>query len=90
LEALTFQAPFLIRKMPETIEYVGEDYPLFFTSLQDLQNLLDNEALLRRKMIEAHTFLRLLNSTALYTVDAMAIEMMNCTSRAITPQPWPP
>jgi hypothetical protein len=90
LDALTFQAPFLIRKLPETIEYVGEDYPLFFTSLQGVQNLLNDEELLQQKMTDAHTYLKLLNSTHAYTVDAMAIEMMNCTTRAITPQPWPP
>jgi hypothetical protein len=79
LEALTFQAPFLIRKMPETIEHIGEDYPLFFTSLQTVQNLLDDEALLQQKMMEAHTYLKLLDPTNLYSADSMAIEMMNCT-----------
>jgi hypothetical protein len=87
LEALTFQTPFLIRKMPGTIEYMGEDYPLFFASLQSVQNLLDDEALLRQKMIEAHNYLKLLDPTNRYSADSMAMEMMNCTVWAMTPSP---
>jgi hypothetical protein len=68
-----------------------EDYPLFFTSLQIVQNLLDDEALLQQKMMEAHTYLKLLDSTKLYSADSMAIEMTNCTLGAMAhwPQPQP-
>jgi Protein of unknown function (DUF707) len=89
LESLTFQTPFLIRKMPETIEYMGEDYPLFFTTLQSIQNLLDDEAMLRQKMMEAHTYLQLLDSTHLYSVDSMAREMTNCTLGGMAHWPQP-
>jgi hypothetical protein len=59
-----------------------------FTSLQSV-HLLNDEGLLQRKMMEAHTYLTLLDPTNLYLADSMAIEMMSRTLGGMAHWPRP-
>jgi hypothetical protein len=82
LQAMALQAPILIRKGEETEEYLGENYPLFFASTSDLQKLLNDEATLSSKMLEAHLYLKGRIHTMSYSTEAMARQMLNCTLEA--------
>jgi hypothetical protein len=78
LECMALQVPCLIRKLSGPVEYLGEDYPLFFTSFDELQQLMDNEDELRTKMWDAHHYLKALD-TSNYTVEHLGQRLMNCT-----------
>jgi hypothetical protein len=84
LAAMALQLPILIRKMEETEEYLGEMYPLFFASTSDLQTLLNDEAILSSKMLEAHLYLKgRMDTVVSYSTEAMARQMLDCTLEAM-------
>jgi hypothetical protein len=82
MESLALQAPFLIRKLDGPVEYLGEDYPLFFSHLDEVQYWLDNEDVLREKMLEAHRYLQQLDTSG-YTIEHFGEQMVNCTMAAM-------
>jgi hypothetical protein len=78
LECMALQVPCLIRKLNGPVEYLGEDYPLFFSSFDELQQLIDNEDELRTKMWDAHHYLKALD-TRNSKVEHLGQQLMNCT-----------
>lgn len=42
LECLIRNIPFFVSKIPGIIEYLGEEYPMYFNSINDLENILNN------------------------------------------------
>jgi hypothetical protein len=82
LEGLALHTPFLIRKLDGPIEYLGEDYPLFFSDLDEVQYWLDNEYVLGEKMIEAHRYLQQLDTRA-YTIENFGEQILNCTLKGM-------
>lgn len=55
IEAIVRHIPIVVRRLPATIEYLGEDYCLFFDDLDEVQYLLMNDTLLTKanKQLEA-------------------------------------
>jgi predicted GH43/DUF377 family glycosyl hydrolase/GTP:adenosylcobinamide-phosphate guanylyltransferase len=53
LECIERQTPLLVNKIPSVVEYLGEEYPLFYENLEDLNFLLQSE-----KILEAHEYLK--------------------------------
>lgn len=43
LECIVRNTPIIINKIPAVIEYLGDDYPLYFNNLIEINNLLTNE-----------------------------------------------
>ena len=41
LECILRRTPIIVNKLPATIYYLGEDYPLFFNNIDDIPNLLN-------------------------------------------------
>jgi len=52
IEAIVRHIPMIVRKLPATIEYLGEDYCLFFEELTEVYDLLENETLLRKAHLQ--------------------------------------
>jgi hypothetical protein len=52
IEAIVRHIPMIVRKLPATIEYLGEDYCLFFEELSEVYDLLENETLLRKAHLQ--------------------------------------
>jgi hypothetical protein len=82
LECMALHVPCLISKLDGPVEYLGEEYPLFFSSTDELQLLLDDETALRAKMLAAHNYLKLRDMSA-YTIDYMGKQLINCTLHAM-------
>jgi hypothetical protein len=78
VEALKMKAPFLIRKESGLVDYLGEEYPLYFVSWTEVQTLLKDKRLVQRKMLEAHTYLKA-RDASVYSAEHLARQMMNCT-----------
>lgn len=62
IECIVRQTPIFVRRMEATIEYLGEDYPLFFDELSDVENMLKNV----NKIIDGHKYLKELNKDKKY------------------------
>lgn len=58
LEAIALDAPFLVRELPGTVEYLGQNYPFLFKDFEDLQKLLEDEDHLRMLLLKGHNYLK--------------------------------
>ena len=61
LELMYLNIPFFVNKLDAVIEYIGNDYPLYFNSLKDIENIINNKELLIKKMKEANEYLKKIN-----------------------------
>eukprot|EP01084_Bolivina_argentea_P058524 106858_1 len=86
LEAIALNAPFFIRKLDSTMEYIGNDYPLFFQTFNELRSMLilqENE--LKSLLLKAHFYLKKMDKSHL-TLDQFAESLLNCVATSnVTP-----
>ena len=59
LECIMHNTPILINYLPSTVEYLGQDYPFYFTNLADAQVKLDSITLI----IDTHHYLKNMDKT---------------------------
>jgi len=60
LECIIRNTPIIVNKLEAVVEYLGDDYPLYFENLSDIPSLLEKD-----KIIEAHQYLCKLDKTEL-------------------------
>ena len=60
LECIVRNTPLIVNNHPAIIEYLGENYPLYFNSIDDLNNII-NDNNLNSKIKEAHLYLVSMN-----------------------------
>jgi hypothetical protein len=53
LECIVRCTPLIVKKLPAIIEYLGEDYPLYFDNLTELHDLINE-----KNIIKAHHYLK--------------------------------
>jgi hypothetical protein len=53
LECIVRKTPIVVNKLPGVVDYLGENYPLYFSELEDVPALLTEE-----KLLEAHEYLK--------------------------------
>ena len=58
LECIVRNTPIFLNKIEGIVEYLGEDYPLYFETLEDVKNLLTTT-----KIVEAHEYLKNMDKT---------------------------
>jgi hypothetical protein len=71
IECIIRNTPIIVNKLEAVVEYLGEDYPLYFENLEDVPLLLSNE-----KIIEAHNYLCNLNKSEYY-IDFFCKKVLN-------------
>jgi hypothetical protein len=54
LECIVRNTPIVVRKMPAVVEYFGDDYPLYFSSLEEAAAKIEDDSMI----VEAHEYLR--------------------------------
>lgn len=57
LEMMSSNTPFFVKKIPAVVEYVGNDYPMFFTDLSEVEEKLKDEEKLKELYAETHEYL---------------------------------
>jgi len=57
LECLEMNIPAFVTRLPATEEYLGKDYPMFFTDLPEIEKVINNRELLHQKYEETHEYL---------------------------------
>ena len=84
LECIKFCTPILVKKNDSSLEYLGENYPFYFTSLKDLKKmeLLSNEEWLQKilytheylvSMNKEHLLLETFNKKVSYDIEKLCI-----------------
>lgn len=63
LEVIVRKTPIVVNKIAPTIELLGENYPLFYTNIEEIYNLLNFD-----KIKEAHDYMKQLNDN-IYRID---------------------
>lgn len=61
LELMYLNIPFFVNKLDAVIEYIGSDYPLYFNSLNEIEEIINNKELLIKKMKEGTEYLKKIN-----------------------------
>lgn len=79
LEAVALNIPIFIRKVPGVVEYVGDKYPLFFKSTDELQNLIDDKENLGQLFLLGHNYLRVMDKRHL-SISSFQESIQSCLS----------
>jgi hypothetical protein len=58
IELLSLHIPFFVNKLAAVVEYIGEDYPLYFTKLEEVEEIINDTDLLLKKMKEGTDYLK--------------------------------
>jgi hypothetical protein len=72
VECIIRNTPIIINKVGGVSEYLGDDYPLYFTELSDVPKILNNT----QKIIQAHSYLANMNKDFL-DINYFKTELMN-------------
>ena len=54
LECIIRNTPIIVNKLPAVVEYLGEEYPLYFNKIEDVENIIINKNLIK----SAHEYLK--------------------------------
>lgn len=60
LECIVRNTPLIVNKLPGVVYYLGENYPLYFSNLEEVSSLLQEE-----KLLEAHEYLKTIDTKSL-------------------------
>ena len=79
LEAIALNIPFLVSKLPATVEYLGMDYPLFFSNYSEIENIINQHPAELRKILQhANEYLKMMDKSK-FTLDEFSHGLINCT-----------
>jgi len=81
LEHISATSPFFCKKTPSTKEYLGEDYPMFFEELNEIEKKLKNEKELLDLYESTHLYLKNLDKTSM-SYEYFSNKMLECISDA--------
>jgi hypothetical protein len=73
LECIIRNTPIIINKLPAIVEYLGENYPLYFNNLDEVNKLLENNDLI----LQAHLYLKSMNKSDL-SIDYFKKQVFSC------------
>jgi hypothetical protein len=94
LECIALQAPFFIRRLPGPEEYLGKNYPLFFSNFDELQEFISSDTKrLRDLLLSAHNHLKAIDRNR-FSTDTFAKQLNDCAMQGMiksvcrTPHSW--
>ena len=59
MEAIVYETPIIVNKIPAVVEYLGTNYPLYFTTQKEAETLLNSP----KKLKAAHIYLKKMDKT---------------------------
>lgn len=79
LELISLNIPFFVNKLDAVIEYIGNDYPLYFNKIEEIEYILNDNKLLLQKIKEATVYLSKLNKTdiSIYDFNSKILNFIN-------------
>lgn len=85
MECMKLGIPMLVRKLEAVVDYLGDDYPLYFQSSEELEGLLVEEGKLEELLAEAHHYLMNLDISE-FSLDRFNIRMDDVLKQITLPQ----
>ena len=67
LEMISTNTPFFINYIPPVVDYLGEDYPLYFNEIEEVEEIINNHNLLLDKFKKTNTYLQNLDKSDITT-----------------------
>jgi hypothetical protein len=61
IECIVRNTPIIINKLPAVIEYLGEDYPLYYNDIDEVPHLLKNRFFKKNHIYKGHKYLKEMN-----------------------------
>lgn len=94
MEAIALKAPFFIRRLPGPEEYLGTDYPLFFSSVEELEEQISHPEALKEALTRGHAYLQSLDqenlSIAHFAKSLNACALSGLNNEKVHPGTLPP
>ena len=75
LECIARNTPLLVNKHPAIIEYLNEDYPLYYENIDELNTIINSDNFDKR-LIESHNYLKNMDKKR-FTIDYFCDEFKN-------------
>ena len=75
LEMISTHTPFFVNYIPPVVDYLGEDYPLYFNEIEEIEEIINNHNLLLARFNKAHIYLEKLDKYDI-TTDYFNSEML--------------
>ena len=61
IECIVRNTPIIINKLPAVVEYLGDNYPLYYNNLEDVPRLLQTGLFKTNHIKKAHEYLKRMN-----------------------------
>ena len=80
LELMNLNIPFFVNKLPAVVEYLGNEYPLYFDSIQNLEKIINNKELLIHNLSTATLYLKNINKQdiSIEYFNSELLKFINC------------
>lgn len=75
LELMSMNIPFFVNRLPAVEEYIGKDYPLYFSDIHEIENIIHNQDLLIELYESANKYLRSLSKKDI-TIEHFSSEIL--------------
>lgn len=72
IECIVRHTPIIVNKLPAVVEYLGEEYPLYADTIEEVENILKNNKLIKK----AHLYLKKMDKTK-FTGESFLKSLMN-------------
>jgi hypothetical protein len=83
IQALEWHIPYIVRKLPGHVEYLDHDYPLCYSTLDDVQTLLDDNCYCSKDWWK-RTIIQRRELSASSTIENLARHVVDCTLAAMS------
>ena len=82
LECIEMNIPAFVSRLPATVEYLGDNYPMFYSDIGEVEEIINNKLLLEEKYKETYSYLRKKNNNDIRYeyFNSELLKIINCSS----------
>jgi hypothetical protein len=66
LECMEMNIPAFVTRLPATEEYLGADYPMFYSDIREVEEIINNTSLFQQKYMESYEYLIALDKSDIH------------------------
>tara|TARA_B110000008_G_C16975010_1_gene565473 strand:+ start:2412 stop:4769 length:2358 start_codon:yes stop_codon:yes gene_type:complete len=63
LECIHMNIPAFVTRLPATEEYLGKEYPMFFTNISEVEYIINNKNLLHKTYTKTHNYMKMMDKS---------------------------
>ena len=82
LECMEMNIPAFVSRLPSTAEYLGDNYPMFYSDITEVEEIINNKVLFKEKYKETYSYLRNINNNDIRYehFNSELLKIINCSS----------